>query len=514
MKAKKLGAALCAVMMCLSLGLFAACGGVSAESVSLNKSTLGLKIGETGTIVADVEPSDSTDSVRWSVTKGGEAISIAADGDIVTVTAKAAGNATVTATAGGKTASCDVVVSADINITLSEESVRILWDETATITATVSPASMTDAVSWTVDDADIVSIQPNGGSVTVRGERIGSATVTAYIGDESASCEVAVTQMTQEMTLSDDEFEIPEGESKTVTVTLYPEGTASPVNWWIEEGDDIVSIAANGTSATVTAKAIGEATIAIRSGSVEQHCYVTVVENVPRVPATGITLDKTEVELPWGAALPLTATVEPADATDKVVWSVSKGGEDIVWVTPWGDSGREATIYGNSPGTATVTATAGDVSASCVVTVPYTEFELTTWPFKLWTITIDWIDGVTDENKQATVEAVTSSGLLGDDPTVNADNVLQKFAAALKEKTGDVFGSLAFNDDGTCEYLEGYQCSYTRDGNHITILIDLIEQENFAPVTVEADIDPLSLILKWPTRMFGLDYALVTMEYR
>lgn len=511
MKAKKLGAALCAVMMCLSLGLFAACGGVSAESVSLNKSTLGLKIGETGTIVADVEPSDSTDSVRWSVTKGGEAISIAADGDIVTVTAKAAGNATVTATAGGKTASCDVVVSADINITLSEESVRILWDETATITATVSPASMTDAVSWTVDDADIVSIEPNGGSVTVRGERIGSATVTAYIGDESASCEVAVTQMTQEMTLSDDEFELPEGESKTVTVTLYPEGTASPVNWWIEEGDGIVSLAANGTSATVTAKAVGEAIIAVRSGSVELHCYVTVVKNVPRVPATGITLDRTEVELPWGAALPLTATVEPADATDKVVWSVSKGGEDIVRVTPWGDSGREATIYGNSPGTATVTATAGDVSASCVVTVPYTEFELTTWPFKLWTITIDWIDGVTDENKQATVEAVTSSGLLGDDPTVNADNVLQKFAAALKEKTGDVFGSLAFNDDGTCEYIADCECSYTRDGNHVTILI---EQENSAPVTVEADIDPLSLILKWPTRMFGLDYALVTMEYR
>lgn len=511
MKAKKLGAALCAVMMCLSLGLFAACGGVPAESVSLNKSTLGLKIGETGTIVADVEPSDSTDSVRWSVTKGGEAISIDADGDIVTVTAKAAGNATVTATAGGKTASCDVVVAPDISITLSEESVRILWDETATITATVSPASMTDAVNWTVDDADIVSIQPNGGSVTVRGERIGSATVTAYIGDESASCEVAVTQMTQEMTLSDDEFELPEGESKTVTVTLYPEGTASPVNWWIEEGDDIVSIAANGTSATVTAKAIGEAIIAVRSGSVEQHCYVTVVENVPRVPATGITLDRTEVELPWGAALPLTATVEPADATDKVVWSVSKGGEDIVRVTPWGDSGREATIYGNSPGTATVTATVGSMSASCVVTVPMQEIELTTWPFKLWTITIDWIDGVTDENKQATVEAVTSSGLLGDDPTVNADNVLQKFAAALKEKTGDVFGSLAFNDDGTCEYIADCECSYTRDGNHVTILI---EQENSAPVTVEADIDPLSLILKWPLRMFGLDYALVTMEYR
>ena len=55
MKAKKLLVVLCAVMMCLSLGLFAACGGVSAESVSLNKSTLGLKIGETGTIVADVE---------------------------------------------------------------------------------------------------------------------------------------------------------------------------------------------------------------------------------------------------------------------------------------------------------------------------------------------------------------------------------------------------------------------------------------------------------------------------
>lgn len=52
------------------------------------------------------------------------------------------------------------------------------------------------------------------------------------------------------------------------------------------------------------------------------------------------------------------------------------------------------------------------------------------------------------------------------------------------------------------------------DGNHITILIDLIEQEDFVPVTVEADIEHHTLMLKWPTRMFGLDYALVTMEYR
>lgn len=49
------------------------------------------------------------------------------------------------------------------------------------------------------------------------------------------------------------------------------------------------------------------------------------------------------------------------------------------------------------------------------------------------------------------------------------------------------------------------------DANHITILI---EQENSAPVTVEADIEHHTLMLKWPTRMFGLDYALVTMEYR
>ena len=75
----------------------------------------------------------------------------------------------------------------------------------------------------------------------------------------------------------------------------------------------------------------------------------------------------------------------------------------------------------------------------------------------------------------------------------------------------DVMGTLAFNDDGTCEYIAGCECSYTRDGNHITILI---EQENSAPVTVEADIEHHTLMLKWPLRMFGLDYALVTMEYR
>ena len=81
---------------------------IKVTSVTVSPKTLDLEVGQTGTLTATVTPNDATDkTVTWQVTKGKDVVSINADGK---VTALKAGSAEITATAGGKTATCTVTV--------------------------------------------------------------------------------------------------------------------------------------------------------------------------------------------------------------------------------------------------------------------------------------------------------------------------------------------------------------------------------------------------------------------
>ena len=78
---------------------------VSAESVTLSETTLTLEIGDTETLTATVTPADTTDTVEWS--SSDETVATVENG---VVTAVGRGTATITATAGGASATCTVEV--------------------------------------------------------------------------------------------------------------------------------------------------------------------------------------------------------------------------------------------------------------------------------------------------------------------------------------------------------------------------------------------------------------------
>ncbi|WP_082197837.1 Ig domain-containing protein [Enterococcus faecium] len=79
---------------------------------------------------------------------------------------------------------------------------------------------------------------------------------------------------------------------------------------------------------------------------------------------SGVTLNKTTATLAVGASETLSATVLPADATDKSV-KYSSSDEEIATVTP-----VQGKITGIAAGTATITATtANGKTAVCEVTV-------------------------------------------------------------------------------------------------------------------------------------------------
>lgn len=78
-------------------------------------------------------------------------------------------------------------------------------------------------------------------------------------------------------------------------------------------------------------------------------------------PASGITLNKSELTLTAGESSSLTATVTPEGSTDTVVWSSSK--IDVATVDATGK------VTAVAPGEATITATAGTKTATCTVKV-------------------------------------------------------------------------------------------------------------------------------------------------
>lgn len=86
------------------------------------------------------------------------------------------------------------------------------------------------------------------------------------------------------------------------------------------------------------------------------------------VPATSITLNASSQNLITGESFTLTATVEPAKTTDTVVWSSSN--EAVATVS-------DGTVTAAKAGTTEITVTAGNVKATCTVTVSDPVYKVT-----------------------------------------------------------------------------------------------------------------------------------------
>lgn len=98
-------------LLLYATAVFASCSKddpVAVADVRIDKPTMALTVGETGQLTVTVTPEDAADkSVVW---RSGNTAAATVD-DSGLVTAVAAGNATITATAGGKQATCEVTVT-------------------------------------------------------------------------------------------------------------------------------------------------------------------------------------------------------------------------------------------------------------------------------------------------------------------------------------------------------------------------------------------------------------------
>lgn len=334
---------------------------VDVESITLSATTAQIELGETVELTATVVPENATNkTVTWKSSDESVA-KVDAAGKVTSIKE---GKATITASCGSVSATCEVTVVIPIipaeSITLNETTAELKMGETLTLTATVLPENTTDKkVAWTSSDESIARVDANG---KVSAISVGNVTITATCGDATASCVITVAEApvvsAESITLSEQRAELKVGETVSITATVLPENTTDKKVIWTSSDESIATVDGNGI---ITAVAVGNATITATCGEATASCAVTVTE-VPVVSAESITLSEQSAELKVGESLRLTATVLPENATDKkVTWTSSD--ESIATVNTLGR------ITAVAVGTVTITATCGDITATCTVTV-------------------------------------------------------------------------------------------------------------------------------------------------
>ena len=109
-----------------------------------------------------------------------------------------------------------------------------------------------------------------------------------------------------------------EGENAHLSVTILPKDADDQAVTWNSSNSSVASVA----DGLVIGIAEGEAdiTVTTHDGGFTDACHVTVVKKVIKV--TGVTLDKTTLDLIVGEEFTLTATVAPENADIKnVTWA-------------------------------------------------------------------------------------------------------------------------------------------------------------------------------------------------
>lgn len=145
------------------------------------------------------------------------------------------------------------------------------------------------------------------------------------------------------------------GNNETITATIEPANATTQDVTWSSDNTGVAKV----SDGKITAVDEGEATITVttKDGNFTATCTVTV----EAIHATDLTLSKTAVELTAGKTETITATLEPADATDSVTWS--SGDKTIATVD------KNGKITAVAEGTVKITAKAGTIEKTCTVTV-------------------------------------------------------------------------------------------------------------------------------------------------
>ena len=250
---------------------------IAVTSVTLNRSSVNLKIGDTVSLYKTIYPSNATDkSVTWN--SSNTSVATVSNG---TVTAKSEGSTTITVrTSNNKTATCYVTVNpkniAVTSVELNKSSATIEVGNTLNLTATIYPSNATDkSITWNSSNTSVATVS-NG---TITAKSVGTATITVKTSNnKTATCYVTVNPRTIAVTsvsLNKTSATLEVGDTLNLTATIYPSNATYKSVTWSSSNTSVATV----SNGIVSAVSTGTAVITVKTNNnMTATCEVTVEE--------------------------------------------------------------------------------------------------------------------------------------------------------------------------------------------------------------------------------------------
>ena len=327
-----------------------------------NRATVNLSGTKTVDLTATLTPKTANiyDDLQWS--SDSASAKVEKTGKYTArVTGVSNGNAKITVSTGnGYKAECIVTVETKIiGITVSPNEAEVEVGSNVTLSATKKPSiGSTEGLVWSSSNNRVAKVNDDG---VVTGIAQGTVTITikSSSGLIKTTAKVTVVQSPTGITLDKNKVTLDISGTKTTKLNAKIQPSNANRNTGITWNSSNTGVATVDQSGNVTAKANGTTTItATTQNGKSASCTVTVTTLI-----TSLTVSPTSKTLKTGETVQLTATVNPADTTEKVQWTSSN--TDVATVN---DTGL---VTAKAAGTVTITVknANGTKSATCVVDV-------------------------------------------------------------------------------------------------------------------------------------------------
>lgn len=333
---------------------------ITSVSVSVVPTTI--QVGQTAQATASAidqyGASIATGPVTWTVNSG--TATVTANG---VVTGASAGQAVVTATAGGKSGQAVVTVLATpvltaLTVSIAPFAIQVGQTAQASVVGTDqfgAPIAV-GAVIWS-SSSGAASVSATG---VVIGLTAGSATITATSAGKSAQAQITISAApvvpvltSLQLTLASSSIQV--GATTQASVVGFDQFgspiAVGPVTW------SATGSATVNQSGLVSGTSAGNGTIFASVGSIGAQAGITVTSVTP---PGGLVLASMSMAIPNGGTIPVGGSVQVSVAgRDQNGSPIATG--PLVWtVTGPATVSSSGLVTGVSPGTATITATASN----------------------------------------------------------------------------------------------------------------------------------------------------------
>ncbi len=228
---------------------------VNKTKVSISKGTASIEHGETLQLSASTSNSSP---VTWKSSKK----SIATVDEYGKVTGLKPGETTITASADGTSATCQVTVKLP-TVRLKQTSATLYRGQTLQLSATVSSSIKP---TWKTNKSSVALVDATG---TVTAIKHGTAIITATVDGVTQTCEITVQK--PEITLSSTELTLKKGDSATLLATVSSKNRPT----WTSSNSNVISVNAYGD---IKALQKGKSYIYAAEDGTKVRCAVTVTQ--------------------------------------------------------------------------------------------------------------------------------------------------------------------------------------------------------------------------------------------